>query len=69
MEEEPPPPYYARTMASSDRDKSTELIHLTYDGNFQLYTDAKVILCRVIKDSSSTTTDDDTNKYTNTPFG
>lgn len=31
-------------------DKATELIHLTYDGNFQLETDAKVLLCRVIND-------------------
>ncbi|KAL7427104.1 hypothetical protein ACHAXM_000705 [Skeletonema potamos] len=27
---------------------ATELIHLSYDGNFQLETDAKVILCKVI---------------------
>lgn len=27
---------------------ATDLIHLTYDGNFKLDTDAKVILCRVI---------------------
>ncbi len=28
---------------------ATELIHLSYDGNFQLETDAKVILCKVIQ--------------------
>ena len=32
--------------------KATELIHLTYDGNFQLNTNAKVLLCRVIDDKS-----------------
>lgn len=31
-------------------DDATELIHLSYDGNFQLETDAKVVLCRVIED-------------------
>jgi Ser-tRNA(Ala) deacylase AlaX len=30
---------------------ATELIHLTYDGNFQLETDAKVMLCKVISSS------------------
>jgi len=32
--------------------KATELIHLTYEGNFQLATSAKVLLCRVIEDDN-----------------
>lgn len=31
---------------------ATELIHLSYDGNFQLEADAKVILCKVIQESN-----------------
>ena len=37
-------------MASND---ATELIHLTYDGNFQLDTNAKVLLCRVIDENAN----------------
>ena len=43
-------------------DKATELIHLTYEGNFQIHTEAKVILCRVIKEEDSSSTDDDKEK-------
>ena len=32
---------------------ATELLHLTYEGNFQLDTDAAVIRCRVIPDESA----------------
>lgn len=32
---------------------ATELIHLSYDGNFQLETDAKVILCKVIDNNQT----------------
>ena len=38
-------------------DKATELIHLTYDGNFQLETDATVLLCRVISDETNGNTE------------
>jgi Ser-tRNA(Ala) deacylase AlaX len=34
----------------SDNTPPTELIHLTYDGNFELECDAKVLCCRVIND-------------------
>ncbi len=34
----------------SDNTTPTELIHLTYDGNFELECDAKVLCCRVIND-------------------
>ncbi|KAL7448720.1 hypothetical protein ACHAWC_000862, partial [Mediolabrus comicus] len=40
-------------MSTTDKE-ATELIHLSYDGNFQLETDARVILCKVINDESST---------------
>lgn len=35
----------------------TNLIHLTYDGNFQLETEATVVACRVINSTSGTSTD------------
>lgn len=37
----------------STTDEATELIHLSYNGNFQLETDAKVILCKVIDEGST----------------
>eukprot|EP00584_Thalassiosira_punctigera_P005667 CAMPEP_0172532292 /NCGR_PEP_ID=MMETSP1067-20121228/5401_1 /TAXON_ID=265564 ORGANISM="Thalassiosira punctigera, Strain Tpunct2005C2" /NCGR_SAMPLE_ID=MMETSP1067 /ASSEMBLY_ACC=CAM_ASM_000444 /LENGTH=305 /DNA_ID=CAMNT_0013316797 /DNA_START=103 /DNA_END=1020 /DNA_ORIENTATION=+ len=50
-------------------EKGTELIHLTYDGNFQLDTDAKVIACRIIDakpngDSEKQSSDDDAQERT-----
>ncbi|KAL7450311.1 hypothetical protein ACHAWC_002259 [Mediolabrus comicus] len=46
-------------MSTTDKE-ATELIHLSYDGNFQLETDARVILCKVIiNDESSTNKIDD----------
>ena len=41
-------------MSTTD-EKATELIHLSYDGNFQLETDARVILCKVINNDESST--------------
>jgi len=41
-------------MSTTTDEEATELIHLSYDGNFQLETDARVILCKVINDESST---------------
>ncbi|KAL9183092.1 hypothetical protein ACHAXT_004879 [Thalassiosira profunda] len=38
---------------------ATELVHLTYDGNFQLENDAKVVLCRVIDDGAAQNGDDE----------
>lgn len=36
----------------ADNNTPTELIHLTYDGNFELDCDAKVLCCRVIEDGA-----------------
>lgn len=38
---------------------ATELIHLSYDGNFQLETDAKVICCKFTRSPSSSSSEDD----------
>ena len=51
----------------ADKDKGTELIHLTYDGNFQLDTDAKVLVCRVIDykpNGNGKNSDDDAQEQT-----
>lgn len=40
-------------MDGDDATTPAELIHLTYDGNFQLETDARVLLCRVIDDGGT----------------
>ena len=42
-------PHIGRTIQDIAVMTATELIHLSYDGNFQLETDAKVILCKVIQ--------------------
>jgi len=42
----------------------TELIHLTYDGNFQLDTEATVLLCRVIDSAAPTNNGNNTNMNT-----
>ena len=42
-------------MSTTDKEATTELIHLSYDGNFQLETDARVILCKVINNDESST--------------
>jgi Ser-tRNA(Ala) deacylase AlaX len=50
---------------STTNKEATELIHLSYDGNFQLETDARVILCKVIHDNESSTNnkiDDEKNR-------
>ncbi|EED87764.1 predicted protein [Thalassiosira pseudonana CCMP1335] len=42
------------TAAADDDDQATKLVHLTYDGNFQLTTDATVLYCRTNADTTST---------------
>jgi len=42
-------PHIGRTIQDIAVMTATELIHLSYDGNFQLETDAKVIICKVIQ--------------------
>lgn len=46
----------------TDKNQATELIYLTYDGNFQLETNAIVQYCRVISDDSPRDTNIDESK-------
>ena len=50
--------------ASEEEVKATELIHLSYDGNFQLENDA-LVLCSVIDDKATT---DTSSKMKNIPI-
>ncbi|KAL3802122.1 hypothetical protein HJC23_010878 [Cyclotella cryptica] len=44
--------------ANNQANPATQLIHLTYDGNFELDTDATVLNCRIIDEPSEITSDD-----------
>jgi hypothetical protein len=44
------------TMAAND--EATHLIHLTYDGNFQLETNATVLNCRIVDEPSNKASND-----------